>query len=42
MTAITVETLKVGGWLKQNNAIGGAWRDAEDASMTSPIQPPAR
>jgi succinate-semialdehyde dehydrogenase/glutarate-semialdehyde dehydrogenase len=39
MTRITVETLKADGWLKQNNAIGGVWRDADDGKRHDVTDP---
>src|ERR1700761_2843258 len=39
MTPIAVETLKADGWLKQNLAIGGVWRDADDGKRHNVTDP---
>lgn len=39
MTPITVETLKSGGWLRQQVAIGGVWRCANDGKRHDVADP---
>ncbi len=39
MTTKLIETLKSGGWLKEQNAIGGTWRDADNGERHDVIDP---
>ena len=39
MTTQLIETLKGGGWLREQNAIGGTWRDADSGERHDVINP---
>ena len=39
MTTQLIETLKAGGWLREQNAIGGTWRDADSDERHDVVDP---